>query len=103
MQSNERTPNYTTRNIREFAPDDTLYIRIMKNGYDYHYLCHFVKFERGMVHGKAVAIVDRDYGQTRFPIEVKSRLKNCYLWGKPSDKLGEWNRCVWFDQDGVAK
>jgi hypothetical protein len=102
MYTDKQTINYATKNIREFTPDDTLYIRLMKNGYDYHYLCHFIKFERGMVYGKAIS-VDRDYGGTHFPIEVKTRLKNCYLWGKNPNDKSDWTRCHWFTQDGTVK
>lgn len=97
----KRTVNYTAKNIREFTPADTIYIKIMKSGFDYHYLCHFVKLERGIVYGRVIS-VDRDYGGTHLPTEVKARLKSCYLWGRnPEDKQG-WDHCNWFNLKGFA-
>lgn len=98
--------NYTTKNIREFQPGDTIYInKSIPSGHVVTWFCEFVKFERGVVYGKAITATPdwAFHKSTDTGKEIKARLSKCYLWGKPNPSLLNYNHCNWFKKDGTVK
>lgn len=93
--------NYTPKNIREFTPNDTIYIRKIVNDFSFAYYCQFVKYEKGIVHAKIISVTP-DYIKLTKGKEITSHITKCYLWGNNSRKIN-WNHCIWFDKDGFAR
>ena len=101
--------NWTPKNIREFMPDDTVYIMKNERGYNRSYHCQFVKFEHGMVHGIVIARDSSgskanrnyiEYGEIGVSQSIKARLNHCLLWGKKPQE--NYDRCQWFNKGGFA-
>lgn len=70
--------------------------------YHGHLVGEFVKVDKGLVHVKAVGIIDPSWYNwhefdRKYPGRiVRLRPKSCYLWGRfPDDKLTH-NYCHWF-------
>lgn len=92
MNSSDRTINLTSKPLRKFAEGDTLYVRKMKNAFDYVYFCRFLKIEKGILH---VAPISCERSYALIPATMTARASNCYLWGQGVDDL--WPRCHWFE------
>lgn len=97
--------NLHTRPIKEFTPEDTIYIRRMKVFNQPLYLCQFVKYEKGQVYGKVLAcpgnekntMVQRDI---EGGLVIAAQLKNCALYGgNVEDKHKHYH---WFGSQGYA-
>ena len=101
MNSTNKLINYTSKHISEFTPEDTIYITKIISGFMYTYYCQFVKFERGVVYGNPIYVVDRSY-INNFPEEVKARLNKCYLWGNEPNSILSYPHCHWFTKNGTV-
>ena len=93
--------NLINKNVRDFTPDDTVYITRMDGKYSIHYYCKFNRIENGCIVGNALScqphwgMHSTDKGK-----EVKARISKCYLFGK--DEKDEWARCHWFTKEGIT-
>lgn len=100
MDYNSLVINLQDKSLKDFGPKDTLYIRKNERGYSFHYLCQFIKMERGVVHAKVIKSTD---GRWMRDIDIPKTLSvkpyNCYLWGKDEDD-DKWERCHWWKKDG---
>jgi hypothetical protein len=99
MTMEERIVNLQKKSLKEFTPEDTLYIRKMERGYSFHYLCQFVALKKGVVHAKVIKVLDRPWmREFDIPKTLTAKPSSCYLWGKdPSDD--RWERCYWYKKD----
>lgn len=96
-----RVDNITEKNIREFTPDNTIYISRIDSGYQLIHLCQFVKFERGMVYGRVISTEPNpELHSGKVGTEVKARLLKCYLYGKTD---GWAAHAHWFNSEGTIK
>jgi len=94
--------NITDKNIRDFGPEDTIYIKKIIGNYDYSYYCRFVKFEKGIVTAEIISH-NRQYGRNIDKGKIiTTRPKNCYLWGKFSDDKYMYEGCHWFNKNGTV-
>ncbi len=91
MNSSNRTTNLSNKPLREFTEGDTLYVKKMKNGFDYVYFCRFLKIEKGILH---VAPISCERTYAPIPATMTARARNCYLWGQKADD--PWAYCHWF-------
>jgi hypothetical protein len=102
MDYNSLVDNLQAKSIKDFGPQDTLYVRKMERGYSFHYLCQFIKMERGVVHVKVIKSTDgRGLRDIDIPKTLSVKACNCYLWGKDADD-DQWERCHWW-RNGVWK
>jgi hypothetical protein len=96
--------NLTTKNIREFKQGDTIYIRRKREFGGPLYLCEFLMYDKGFVHGKAIWKEDADIHQQQ-DIEkglgLKTRLQDCALYGE-SVSGSKHAHFHWFGSQGYA-
>lgn len=95
-----REINLTKKNIRDFSPNETLYIQKLENKYSVDYLVRFDSFARGIVKG---TVMSSDGYSAYFEkgTTITARLSSCYLWG--ADDEDTWrNCCHWFKKDGFV-
>lgn len=96
----DSTINTSFKNIKDFTPEDTIYITRMRAGHSYHYFCQFEKLERGMVYGRVISVEPNpslhihEHGKT-----VSARVKACYLFGNNPGDLLKHNYCHWFNRN----
>ncbi len=90
--------NYTTKNIKEFTPEDTLYISKYIQGFQYVYLCNNITFKGGIVSGTIISVNPTHRSHIKEPPVITTRIRNCYLWGKPPHSNVE--SCCWFTKNG---
>ena len=93
-------PNLTTKNIREFTSEDTIFIRD-KNSFNKDvFLCQFMHYDEAKQRVTGQIISPNDERQDGMVGNViTDSLKNCSLFG--SD--GEREHHQWFDSLGYAK
>lgn len=88
--------------ILDLKQGDTIYIKKLEAGYDYHYECEFEKVERGIIHAKILNCDRRElnggFRRSLYPSKITARKTSCYLWGK--GKTNEWAGCHWLKKDG---
>lgn len=92
--------NLSTKKIQEFTSEDTIYITVKYGDNSRLCLCHFVKYDKGIVHGK-VAPYGNSWLDSRFiNKEVSCRLEKCALYGSgPGDSSSYFH---WFGSMGYA-
>lgn len=102
-----RTHNLTPKNIREFTPEDTIYIHKPNangKGMSVLFLCSFVSFEKGRVTGKVLS-TDSSYESRKLQIEEglfeSAPLDQCSLYGV-SDPDENHAHHHYFDPTGHA-
>jgi hypothetical protein len=83
--------NLTYKNIREFTPEDTIYLQKNSGGRSATTLCQFVRFERNKVFALSLE------GEK---VELSAPLDKCALYGKNADENREHYH--WFDPIGHA-
>lgn len=99
MDYNSLVINLQNKSLKDFGPKDTVYVCKMERGYSFHYLCQFIKMERGIVHVKVIKSTDgRSIRDIDLPKTLSVRSNKCYLWGKKHDS--EWEHCHWWGNDG---
>lgn len=97
------TENLSTKNIKEFTTNDTIYMRRTNEFNKPLYLCRFIGYEKGMVKGKAI-YTDVNPELAKNDIEkgliLSNRLENCALYGRSAGSDRKFYH--WFGSQGYA-
>jgi len=98
------TVNLTTKNIKDFLPGDSIYIRNTENPqFPVVTECKFLRWEKNRVHGQVIR-VDTNPESYKHRIEegwtISASIENCALYGW--DASGKQDRFFWFNPLGVA-
>ena len=97
--------NLTTKNIKEFTTNDTIYLRYMKDPqHPVFFLCQFIKFEDGRVYGKAIS-TDTNPQLWKWEIErgllIDAKIEKVALFGEQESDKGH-THYYYFDALGFA-
>lgn len=97
----DRTINYTpNKKITDFKPGDTLYISKMSGGYQFWFLCEFIRLKGNKIIAK-ILDGDPDWSMSLFEFnkgtEILSIPQKTYLWG--NDGKLKWNHCIWYNKE----
>lgn len=95
--------NLSPKIITDFTPEDTIYINVKsRDGKNtYTYLCQFVKYEHGRVHGtKISSTVNEELHSHETGETLVASITNCALYGEnPKSKHSHYH---WFNPSGYA-
>jgi len=89
--------NFTEKPLNEFTENDTIYIvKYVPGNYRHTHLCIFQSFEKGIVSGITLRILENgDLHREKTGKIISGRPTKCYLYGKS---------CCWFKKiDNVYK
>lgn len=95
----DRVINFQEKDLKDFGPEDTLYIRKTFGGFHFHYLCQFVALKKGVVHANVIRMVDKQPSDRDedIPKTLNARPASCYLWGLDKDNPRmDWPHCHWY-------
>jgi len=85
--------------ITDLKEGDIIYVKRYISGIPVNLECEFIKYEKGIVHTKVVAVERREEWIFYYFPEgtiLKVRRKMCFLMGKDHESGIDWTYCHWF-------